>query len=126
MTTQLVYFEMPAKDTGRARTFYGELLGWSFDSSDGIDYHLVRDTTPPAALSAGDGADPTIYFGVEDLDASLAAVGALGGSHEQPQEIPGVGAILVLSILTPPDDDQRSIPDPVGESTGDRSDQQPR
>jgi predicted enzyme related to lactoylglutathione lyase len=91
MATQLVHFEIPARDTGRARKFYGELLGWSFDSADGIDYHLVRDTTPPGALTAADGAGPAIYFGVEDLDAALAVLATLGGSHEPPQEIPGVG-----------------------------------
>jgi uncharacterized protein len=91
MTGQLVYFEIPAADTARARAFYAELLGWSYDGWDGMDYHLVRDASPQGAIAAGGAATPTVYFGVEDIDASLADLTRLGGSHEDVQEIPGVG-----------------------------------
>ena len=33
----------------------------------------------------------TVYFGTSDLDASIAMIKTLGGSSDEPQEIPNVG-----------------------------------
>lgn len=92
MPAQLIHFEIPARDVQKASAFYGALLGWSFDADPGFpDYCLARDTQPQAAVSGGEGGTPTIYLGAEDLDAALAEVTRLGGAHEPPEEIPGVG-----------------------------------
>jgi predicted enzyme related to lactoylglutathione lyase len=34
---------------------------------------------------------PTVFFGVEDLDAAIARVRELGGEAGEKQEIPGIG-----------------------------------
>jgi predicted enzyme related to lactoylglutathione lyase len=39
--SKVVWFEVPAQDTARAKSFYGELLGWSFQPYDGQDYHTT-------------------------------------------------------------------------------------
>jgi predicted enzyme related to lactoylglutathione lyase len=35
MAGKPVHFEVPAKDTSRAREFYSNLFGWKFDSMEG-------------------------------------------------------------------------------------------
>jgi predicted enzyme related to lactoylglutathione lyase len=32
MTSQLVWFELPVPDVDRSRRFFGELMGWGFES----------------------------------------------------------------------------------------------
>jgi Bleomycin resistance protein-like N-terminal len=46
---KVVWFEIPAEEAERARSFYGDLFGWSFQPFEGPnEYHL---TTREAALS---------------------------------------------------------------------------
>ena len=37
MAGKPVHFEVPAKDTSRAREFYSNLFGWQFESMEGPD-----------------------------------------------------------------------------------------
>jgi len=88
MSGELVYFEIPAADAGRARTFYGELFGWHFKESTS-DYFMIPDATPLAGLSGGEeSSSPRVYFGVEDIKAGVERVRELGGHAGDPQEIP--------------------------------------
>jgi predicted enzyme related to lactoylglutathione lyase len=97
-TGTIVWFELPSADTGRARTFYGDLFGWSFDQFGELDYHVTNQ---------GGGAihhDPAAtgvmaYFGVADIDAAARRVTELGGSASGKQEIPGVGFYVQCSDL---------------------------
>lgn len=93
MPGQLNWFEMPAADTGRARAFYGALLGW--DTSEfGGDYHVI--TNGPAGAIAPREAEfshPRVYFATDDIDASVKRVHELGGTGADVVTMPGIGRI---------------------------------
>ena len=79
---------MPAENAERARSFYGDLFGWQFQSFDETgDYQVTGE----GAVSSSDQKGLLLYFGTSDLDQSVARVGELGGSAAEPQGIPGVG-----------------------------------
>jgi uncharacterized protein len=86
-----VWFEIPVEDTGRARTFYGDLMGWEFDAFDGAEDYLLTYEGGGAIHPAHGRKGPLVYFGTDDIDASVARVRKLGGSANDAGEIPGVG-----------------------------------
>ena len=88
--TKVAWFEIPARDSQRARDFYGRLFGWTFQPFGDQDYQ--------ASYDAGGAIDGTTdrtglmtYFDVEEIDAAIKRVGELGGSAGERLEIPGVG-----------------------------------
>ena len=80
MTGELAFFELGVGDTERGRTFYEGLFGWRFEP--GPSGHGFVITTPdvPGGMHGGDaGAQPLVFFRVEDMEAALARVAELGG-----------------------------------------------
>jgi len=83
----LVWNELSSPDLDAASAFYGDLFGWTIEESETMqDRYLtikngaannggMRDLNPP-------GMPPNwlVYFGAEDIDASLAKVHELGGA----------------------------------------------
>ncbi len=94
MAGKLVWFELPAQDAERAKTFYGSLFGWQFRGAEmpGIEYHMF-DGEPGGAVYPSQSGErgPIVYFGTDDIDAHVARVRELGGSAEDKSPIPGVG-----------------------------------
>ncbi len=88
---KIVWFELPAADTGRAKDFYGKLFGWQFQAIDGpTEYHMAHEAG--GAIQAANGKKGAlVYFGSDDIDASIAHVRELGGKASDKEEIPGVG-----------------------------------
>jgi len=70
--TRVVWFEVPVDETDRGRMFYGQLMGWEFQPANGRN-------------------GPMVYFGTDDIEASVRRVRELRGSANEAQEIPGVG-----------------------------------
>lgn len=76
---QLAYLQIPATDIAAAATFYGRVFGWSVEppqpgfESPGLIGQWVDDR-PPAA-----DAGPLLWISVDDIGATLALVGELGG-----------------------------------------------
>ena len=96
MPSSLVHFEIPTKDSSRAKRFYGALFGWSFKDSGmpGIDYWLTEGTQPPGAIMKvedGQTGHPIVYFGIEDIDAAVRKVRELGGTAAEKAPVPGQG-----------------------------------
>jgi uncharacterized protein len=93
MAGKVVHVEIPAKDSGQAKEFYGSLFGWQFQSYGEQDYHMAQfDEQSGAAISGGaSGSDPVIYFDTDDIDASISKVKELGGSTEEKMPVPGMG-----------------------------------
>jgi predicted enzyme related to lactoylglutathione lyase len=93
MAGKPVHFEVPAKDTTRAREFYSNLLGWQFESMEGpAEYHMTRfGEDSGGAVFPGDPGAIRLYFDVEDVKASAARVNELGGKADDPQPVPGMG-----------------------------------
>jgi predicted enzyme related to lactoylglutathione lyase len=91
MTGQPIYIELGVNNADKARTFYGELLGWSPTGSTGPG----QIETPTLDIGIHDG-DPSavfeIFFAVEDLNQSLALLARLGGQvTSEIHDSPGFG-----------------------------------
>jgi len=95
MAGRLVYFEVPADDTQRAKDFYAELFGWRFrPMQEGFEYHMLEEGIEPGGAiypSQTGEKGAIIYFESDDVDASVERVNELGGSAEDKQAIPGIG-----------------------------------
>ena len=95
MASTIVHFEMPAQDGQRAQRFYENVFGWQFQDAGmpGMQYLMLTEGEPGGAVytdeSAGNG--PVIYFGTQDIDATLAQVRDAGGQGEDKNPIPGIG-----------------------------------
>ena len=89
--SKIVWFEMPADDTARAREFYSGLFGWQFEAFEGpFEYHMANEAGGAVYPSQGERG-PIVYFGADDIDAAVARVRELGGTAEGKEEIPHVG-----------------------------------
>ncbi len=77
----LYYFVMPTKDLARARAFYGAVLGWQFEGED--SGHAANIAAPTGAVNVG-ADDITLWFVVDDIHASVAAVREHGGQAQEP------------------------------------------
>lgn len=98
--------ELMTTDVKAAKTFYGELLGWSLQDiqAGGMDYTMVKVgereiggvmAIPPEAK----GMPPTwgAYVTVDNVDALIPRVQKLGGKIcVPPHDIPGVGRFMVI------------------------------
>lgn len=78
MTGEPTYIELGVTDADAARAFYGALLGWqpSGDAGPG------QADTSTLSIGIHDHDPKTwfeVFFAVDNLDASLAQVTALGG-----------------------------------------------
>ena len=94
MEGKLVHFEVVAADLERAKRFYGALFGWSFNDADvPMPYALIDangGVNGGAFASEDRDGHLVCYFGVEDIDASVEKVRALGGDAEEKHPIPGI------------------------------------
>jgi uncharacterized protein len=102
MANRVVYFEARAADDQVLVKFYGELFGWGMRAVPGGRYTVV-DTRGGGGIDGGIGrsqtGDPwaTFYVEVDDLQAALDRVGALGGRTAWPvTELPGVPAFAMF------------------------------
>ena len=104
---RLIHFEIHAGDPERVQAFYRTLFGWQFQKWDGpMEYWLVttgpegepginggllrRQGPPPAEGQAVNAFVCTA--GVASVDATIAAVGGLGGTVAVPKmPVPGMG-----------------------------------
>jgi uncharacterized protein len=93
--SKIVHFEIPAKDTGRAREFWGSLFGVQFQTYEGpTEYHMFQndDQTGGGIYPQQQGETGLItYFAVEDIDAKRQEIEQLGGKTEEKAPVPGMG-----------------------------------
>ena len=102
------HIEIPSSDTAKAKSFYGDVFGWTFQEVpiEESTYHLYF--TGEGGIGGGIWDPPegmprqTInYINVEKIEPIVAAAEKKGGTVLVPkQEIPGIGW---FSILTDPD-----------------------
>ena len=85
----VVWFEIPAENVQRARTFYGKLFGWKIDKFPGPTvkpYWLINTGSDDASRNGGmlerQFPDHTItnYIAVPSVEKAAANVEKLGGS----------------------------------------------
>ncbi len=97
-----IHFEIQADDLDRAKAFYAEVFGWTFEDygqftgapywgvvtgpegEPGINGGIMPRPAP--AAGAGSGANAAVLtMGVEDFDATAAAIEAAGGAVALPK-----------------------------------------
>ena len=67
-------------DLDAASEFYGELFGWTFETGPAMKGFAISTPGVPGGMHPGDkGAWPYVFFRVDNLDAALEQVVALGG-----------------------------------------------
>jgi uncharacterized protein len=101
----LTHLEIPADDVDRAKRFYGDLFGWSFQTAPGFEsYHLFLTPAGQEAMGGAIGKRGEMapermrnYVNVASIDALLPRVADLGGRVvEAKREVPGMGWYAVL------------------------------
>jgi uncharacterized protein len=96
MSGEIVHVEFPAADADRAQQFWAGLFGWSFEAADmpGVDYRMTQigARTGAAVFPSDDPpGHPNVYFGTDDVDASVEHVRRLGGDAGGKEAVPGHG-----------------------------------
>jgi len=96
MAGTIVHFELPSADAARASGFWNGLFGWSIGGSvmEGHDYRMFQagpDQGGAVMPSETAGSGVIVYFGTDDIDASVAKVRELGGNAEEKQPVPTHG-----------------------------------
>jgi uncharacterized protein len=111
----IVYFEIPANDVERARTFYHSLLGWKIEPTKMADPNMEsmkyqeittgepNEAAPMGSLNRGGilkrmmNETITNYVGVDDIDEKIAMVEKLGGKIVVPKmELEDVGQFVII------------------------------
>jgi hypothetical protein len=99
-----VWDELVTSDADGAQRFYGEVFGWTAKDM-GADFGGYRifesgDTGVAGLMTAPDESIPSHwqpYVAVEDVDATTAKAGELGGTTlMEPMDVPTVGRIALL------------------------------
>ena len=93
MHGELTFFEIGVPDSGRAQAFYGRLFRWEFLPTGEGDQVWIMTPSIKAGLHDQEAeARIAMYFSVDDIDAAVQTVRALGGTAEEagPEE-PGFG-----------------------------------
>jgi len=104
MPATLRHFAINADDVPRAKRFYEQVFGWTFDPWGPPDFYQIKNAGK-GLLGALQGrrelkpgvrvAGYEVSLGVEDLKATIAAVETNGGRVlMQPYRIEGVGELI--------------------------------
>jgi len=102
MASPVVHWEIGGRDAAKLEAFYSKLFGWNINTEN-PEYGMVdpgSDGGIGGGIMQAHGDVPpyvTIYVHVEDLAASLAKAGELGGvTIKPPEPIPGVGSFALF------------------------------
>jgi len=97
MANPFVHLELNTPDLAKAKEFYGELFGWSFNDmpfAGGVYATFKPDKDPGGGMMSLPDA-PTgwlAYVGVDDIQAASKKAASLGAQVPiEAQEIPNVG-----------------------------------
>lgn len=92
----IVHVELRAADPAKSKAFYGEIFGWKFEDSPGMDYTMWKAANDPAGglMKTEEGQAPQVlnYLMCEDIDATVERIRNAGGMILQSKvEIPQMG-----------------------------------
>ena len=103
------FFQVPADDVSRAKTFYQSLFGWKIEPDTTLEnktlewQNITTGDPEPGRMNAGGlykrmGPGPIMNFVViRDFDTVIAKVIGLGGNVVMPKnEINNVGTVAVI------------------------------
>ena len=106
-----IWYELITRDPAAAKRFYDEVVGWDIDREampGPVEYRMIKRSDGGNAGGllrltddmASGGARPVWlgYIGVDDVDASVAAIEQSGGKVQMPAtDIPDVGRIAMVA-----------------------------
>jgi predicted enzyme related to lactoylglutathione lyase len=104
MGNPVTHFEIVGEDASRLQDFYREAFGWEVLPA-GPSYAMVHPGSA-SGINGGVGSAPegqgasrvTVYIEVEDLDAALARIEALGGRRVMsPLDVPNGPSIALFA-----------------------------
>lgn len=109
MSNPVIHFEIIAADGEKARQFYGDLFGWTFNTDNPLQYGAANTGAGETAIAGGvsgpyphsDDTYVTFYVMVPDIDASLAKVVESGGETVFPPM--NLSEHLKMAQFTDPD-----------------------
>ena len=85
----LSYLTLEVVNSARFRTFYGQVLGWTFTGGTVDDGWAVVGTSPMTGMHGGNAADTAVpMWKVDDVAAAVERVRAAGGTATDPQRQP--------------------------------------
>ena len=106
-TGSVCWNELLTKDTDAAGNFYKNLLGWNVEATPmpGMEYNIFKNGDAQVGgmfpIDPAWGPVPpnwTVYFAVDNCDATCEKVRSLGGNvMSGPQDIPTVGRFATLA-----------------------------
>jgi uncharacterized protein len=98
MQTPIVFFDIAGPDAAAQRSFYTNVFGWEVDPGGRLSVPIGGP--PLSGVLRTDPADVLLYFGVDDVTATLARIEANGGKIAVPRfEVPGV---VILGLFSDP------------------------
>jgi predicted enzyme related to lactoylglutathione lyase len=101
----ITWNELYTPDIDKAKKFYSDLLGWEYDVDEPSGYLSItnkgRGNGGVMALTEAMGDMPpnwTVYFSVEDIDATIEKAQANGGTVMMPKtDAAGIGHFTVIA-----------------------------
>jgi predicted enzyme related to lactoylglutathione lyase len=97
MAAPIVFFDIAGPDMARQAAFYRAVFAWDVAPDGRISAPV---TAPLPGTLRADPAEKVLYFGVDDVTATLAKVVANGGTIVAPRfEVKGV---VILGLFTDP------------------------
>jgi predicted enzyme related to lactoylglutathione lyase len=97
MSAPIVFFDIAGPDPALQAAFYAGVFGWSVGAAGQLS---VPTAGPLPGTLRTDPADKVLYFGVEDVAATLASVVAHGGAVDAPRFV--VPGVVILGLFTDP------------------------
>lgn len=98
MPAPIVFFDIAGPDSASQKVFYDAVLGIKTNAMG--QFQVPVGGAPIPALLRTDPKETVVYFGVEDINATMAKVVANGGKVHAPRyAVPGV---VVLGLFYDP------------------------
>ena len=97
----VIHVEVVGKDGPALQKFYGDVLGWDFDTDNPGGYGMAPASDNGVVTGIGGTQDGgpghvTFYVAVKDIDQALEKATKLGGRVIQPKFSPGANATIAL------------------------------
>jgi predicted enzyme related to lactoylglutathione lyase len=90
----IVFFDIAGPDAAALKQFYSANFGWSINGANAIKTPALEGTLRQ------DPAEKIIYIGVADINASLKAIVASGGSVVIPRSV--VPNVVIFALFKDP------------------------
>ena len=106
MPGKFVWYDLLTEDLPAVRTFYGELLGWTFEGTEAPNYTLVlHGGRPIGGIVDMTKVNPDVHesqwistLSVADVDGAVETTRRAGGKvHVKPTDLPGRGRLAIVS-----------------------------